>query len=70
MLPGQCMSLISCLVILIFFSYFKYGAFGVVAGHELTHGFDDQGNNITDNGGVKVAFHFNFQASSIIKMVY
>ena len=25
---------------------------------------------ITDNGGVKVAFHFNFQASSTIKMVY
>lgn len=48
MLPGQCMSLISCLVILLFFSYFKYGAFGVVAGHELTHGFDDQGNNITE----------------------
>uniref|UniRef100_A0A1X7TUR9 Endothelin-converting enzyme 1 n=2 Tax=Amphimedon queenslandica TaxID=400682 RepID=A0A1X7TUR9_AMPQE len=30
--------------------YFKYGAFGVVAGHELTHGFDDQGQQYNQDG--------------------
>ena len=31
-------------------NYFRYGAFGVVIGHELTHGFDDQGQQYDKDG--------------------
>lgn len=33
--------------------YVSYGAFGSVAGHELTHGFDDNGSKYDENGRLR-----------------
>ena len=33
--------------------YFNYGAMGVVVGHELTHGFDDQGQQYDKDGNLR-----------------
>ena len=52
---------------------FNYGAIGVVIGHEMTHGFDDQGRNYNKAGNLenwwseKDAQNFTERAQGLIK---
>ena len=54
----------------------NYGGIGAVIGHEMTHGFDDQGRQYDEKGNLKDWWtpedlqHFNERANKIVKQFY